>query len=226
MNHSEEALERLRHKMVRDQLLGRDIKDNKVLSVFRKVPRHRFVDPAMCEDAYRDFPLSIGRGQTISQPYIVALMVQLLDVAEGDKVLEIGTGSGYETAILSELGANIFSIERIELLAIKAEKVLKKFGYKNVHIKTGDGTLGWQESAPFDKIIVTAGSLDIPGQVLGQLSRGGKMVIPIGSRFSQRLILSEKDKKGGIFKKDICGCVFVPLVGKYGWEENSAGADI
>ena len=213
--------------MVRDQLMGRDIKDNKVLSAFRKVPRHRFVDPAMYEDAYRDFPLSIGKGQTISQPYIVALMVQLLDAAGTDKVLEIGTGSGYETAILAESGAGeIFSIERIGPLATKAEKVLKELGYKNIHIKTGDGTLGWQEFAPFDKIIVTAGSIDTPKPLLDQLSGGGKIVIPVGSRLTQRLMLFEKTKEGKVFEKDLCGCVFVPLIGKYGWKGDYAREDI
>ncbi len=219
MRPSEEDLEYLRQRMVKEQLLGRDIKDKKVLDVFRKIPRHRFVDPAMSQDAYGDFPLSIGRAQTISQPYIVALMVQLLDIAKGDKVLEIGTGSGYETAILAELGGDVYSIERIELLATKAKKVLEELGYKNIHIKTGDGTLGWQEFVPFDKIVITASSADPPGPLLEQLSAGGRMVMPVGSRFTQKLILFEKNKQGNFFRRDICGCVFVPLIGKYGWSK-------
>ncbi|NQT75607.1 MAG: protein-L-isoaspartate(D-aspartate) O-methyltransferase [Candidatus Omnitrophica bacterium] len=224
MNPSEENLEYLRQRMVDEQLLRRDIRDKNVTSVFRKVPRHRFVDPAMRLEAYGDFPVSIGKGQTISQPYMVALMAQVLDVKKNDKVLEIGTGSGYETAILAELGGEIFSIERIEGLAKKAGKVLEEFGYKNIHIKTGDGTLGWQEHAPFDKIIVTASSQDAPQPLLDQLREGGKMVMPVGSRFTQRLLVLEKEK-GRISERDVCGCVFVPLIGEFGWGENCAGKD-
>ena len=220
MNSSKEPLECLRQKMVRDQLLGRDIRDKKVLDIFRKIPRHKFVDPAMYQEAYGDFPLSIGRAQTISQPYIVALMIQLLDIVETDKVLEIGTGSGYETAMLAELGKQVYSIERIESLSSKAKKILGELGYKNIHIKTGDGTLGQQEFAPFDKIIVTASSPHIPRPLLDQLSWGGKMVIPIGSRITQRLMLLEKaEHRRQIFEKDVCGCVFVPLIGEHGWKD-------
>lgn len=217
MSPCAESFEYLRQKMVAEQLLGRDIKDKKVLDAFKKIPRHNFVDPVMYKDAYGDFPLSIGKGQTISQPYIVALMVQLLDLVKTDKVLEIGTGSAYETAILAELAGEVFSIERIDALAVKAEEVLKDLGCKNVHTKIGDGTLGWQEFAPFDKIIVTASSQDIPEPLLNQLSEGGKLTIPVGSRFTQRLLVLEKDKEGRIFERDVCGCVFVPLIGKYGY---------
>ena len=219
MNACEESLEYLRQKMVKDQLLSRDIKDKKVLNVFRNVPRHQFIDPAMRKDAYGDFPLSIGKGQTISQPYIVALMVQLLDVLEKDRILEIGTGSGYETAILAELAQDVFSIERIEVLAAKARRILEGLSYKNVHIKIGDGTLGWEEHAPFDKIIVTASSPGIPRPLLDQLSEGGKMVIPVGTRFTQRLTLLEKSEGGRLSEQDVCGCVFVPLIGEYGWKD-------
>lgn len=211
--------------MVEAQLLSRDIKDKKILDVFKKVPRHIFVAPESRKDAYGDFPVSIGSGQTISQPYIVALMTQLLDIAKTDRILEIGTGSGYGTAILAELGDSVFSIERIGALAEKAGHVLKKQNYKNIQIKIGDGTLGWQEFAPFDKIVVTAGSSDIPQPLLGQLSKGGRLVIPVGSRLSQKLVLVEKHKDSNILEKDICGCVFVPLIGRYGWEEKSAGQD-
>lgn len=226
MNPSEESLEYLREKMVTEQLLGRDIKDKKVLSAFMKVPRHRFVDPAMYQEAYCDFPLSIGKDQTISQPYIVALMVQLLGVIKNDKVLEIGTGSGYETAMLAELAANVFSIERIGELAAKAKKILEEFSYKDIHIKIDDGTLGWEEFTPFDKIIVTASAPDVPKPLLDQLSLGGKMVIPIGPRSTQRLILLEKTEAGQILKKDICGCIFVPLIGRYGWKGDNAGKNL
>ncbi|MFC1624123.1 protein-L-isoaspartate(D-aspartate) O-methyltransferase [Candidatus Omnitrophota bacterium] len=226
MNPCEERLKALQEKMVKEQLSGRDIRDKKVLDVFNKVPRHRFIDPTMHQDAYSDFPLSIGRGQTISQPYIVALMVQVLDIMKSDKVLEIGTGSGYETAILAELAQSVFSIERIESLATKAGDVLGELGYKDIEIKVDDGTLGWGEHAPFDKIIVTASSPNIPKPLIDQLSRGGRMVAPVGSRLNQRLALLEKSEKGDFFERDICGCVFVPLIGKYGWEADDTGKDI
>jgi len=217
MSQCAENFEYLRQKMVEDQLLGRDIKDEKILDVFRKVLRHRFVDPTMYKNAYGDFPISIGEGQTISQPYIVALMVQLLGILKTDKVLEIGTGSGYETAILCEVAREVFSIERIDSLALKAKGVLEDLGYKNIHTKVGDGTLGWQEFAPFDKIVVTASSPEVPRPLLDQLSEGGKLIIPVGPRFTQRLLVLEKMKGGEISEKDICGCVFVPLIGKYGY---------
>lgn len=198
--------------------MGRDIRDKKVLDAFRKVPRHKFVDPAMSGDAYNDFPLSIGDGQTISQPYMVALMVQLLDIVKKDTVLEIGTGSGFQTAILAELANSVFSIERIEVLTKRAKKVLEESGYSNINIKTDDGTLGWKEFAPFDKIVVTAGSPDVPNPLLEQLSIGGRIVIPVGSRFMQRLMLLEKREEGRVSEKDVCGCVFVPLIGDHGWK--------
>lgn len=208
--------------MVAEQLLSRGIRDKNVLGVFRKVPRHIFLDPESQKDAYADSPVSIGNGQTISQPYIVALMVQLADIVKSDKILEIGTGSGYETAIVAELGGSVFSVERVPLLAAKARRVLEKEGYENIKIKVGDGTLGWQEFAPFDKIVVTASSSDIPQPFLDQLCVGGRLVIPVGSRFSQTLTVVERQKKDKFLKKEICGCVFVPLIGKYGWEDESA----
>lgn len=207
----------MRREMVRDQLLRRDIKDKKVLDAFEKVPRHKFVDPKFHKDAYSDFPLSTSGGQTISQPYIIALMIQLLDIQKNDRVLEIGTGSGYQTAILAELGRDIFTVERIADLAEKAQTILKELEYKNIHINVADGTMGWKEFAPFNKIIVSAGSLNVPEPILQQLAIGGKLVIPIGQKFSQKLMLIEKDELG-ISQKDICGCIFVPLIGKYGWQ--------
>lgn len=205
--------------MVVNQLSGRDIKDKKVLSVFEKVPRHKFANPKFYKDAYGDFPLPIGDGQTISQPYIVALMVQILDIKESDSVLEIGTGSGYQTAILAELAGRVFSIERIENLTENAGAVLKKMGYKNITLKTGDGTAGWQEFSPFDKIIISAGAESVPAPLVEQLKSPGKLAIPVGPRISQELLLIEKTDKGDILKKDICACTFVPLIGKYGWTE-------
>lgn len=212
--------------MIRDQLLSRGIKDEKILDAFRKVSRHRFVDPALRQDAYSDFPLSIGNVQTISQPYIVALMVQLLEIKRSDNVLEIGTGSGYETAILAELADKVFSIERIDILANKARRVLEELGYKGIIIKVGDGTLGWQEFAPFDKIVVTASAEKVPAPLLEQIKEGGRLVIPVGPRFTQTLMLLEKTGKGYITEKGICGCTFVPLIGRYGWRDDIARKDI
>jgi len=221
MSAHEKDLEYMRHRMVKEQLEGRDIKDKKVLDVFQKVARHRFIDPRFYKDAYSDFPLPIDNGQTISQPYIVALMVQLLEINQNDKVLEIGTGSGYETAILAELASRVYSIERIDILAEKAARVLDELGYKNIMIKTGDGTTGWNDFKPFDKIIVTASGKDVPGPLLDQLKAPGKLAMPVGSKFSQTLLLVEKNSKGDILEKGICGCTFVPLIGRYGWEESN-----
>ena len=219
MNLCEKTLERFRHQMVKEQLLGRDIRDKRVLDVFRKVPRHRFVDPADAMKAYGDFPLAIGDNQTISQPYMVALMAQLVEAGKTDRVLEIGTGSGYQTAILAELAKEVFSIERVEALGKRAKGILEELGYDNIRVKVGDGTLGWPEYAPFDKIVVTASSPDVPGPLIEQLAIGGKLVIPVGSRISQRLTLVERPEKDRVIRKDKTGCVFVPLIGKYGWSE-------
>ena len=226
MNIPENDLIDMRRRMVIDQLSGRDIKDRKVLDVFEKVPRHRFIDQKFCKDAYADYPLPIDNGQTISQPYMVALMVQILDIKNTDKVLEIGTGSGYETAILAELAKEVFSVERFKGLTEKAGSVLKEMGYGNIMLKTGDGTEGWQEFAPFDKIVVTASAEKVPESFIGQLGQPGRLVMPVGPRPSQSLVFLEKDKRGEVSQKEICGCVFVPLIGRYGWEVIGAGKDI
>lgn len=218
MKPQEEDLKLLRQAMVMEQLQSRDIKDKKVLEVFRRVPRHRFVEPALYKDAYGDFPLPIGNGQTISQPYMVALMVQLLDIGESDKVLEIGTGSGYETAVLAEMAMAVFSVERIEVLAQNADLILKELGYSNVQIKIGDGTLGWPEFGPYNKIVVTAGSESVPQPLIDQLMENGRLVIPVGSRSYQTLMVLEKGADGNISEKSITGCSFVPLIGKYSYE--------
>lgn len=219
MKPSEDDFEYLRHKMVKEQLFGRDIKDEKVIAVFEKLLRHKFVDPSMQNDAYADFPLPIGNGQTISQPYMVALMVQLLDLKDDDRILEIGTGSGYETAILAELSGEVFSIERIGPLASKAVKVLDELEYKNIRIKIGDGSLGWEEFSPFHKIVVTASAMEAPKPLIEQLAQPGKLVMPVGPRFTQTLIVLEKSFRGDVTEKAITGCMFVPLIGKYGWED-------
>ena len=208
----------IRNHMVDIQLAGRDIVDRRVLEVFRKVPRHMFVREALQQDAYGDFPLPTARGQTISQPYIVALMTQSLGLAGGEKVLEIGTGSGYQTAILAELAEEVYSIERDSELAAGARQVLEELGYTNIRIKAGDGTLGWEEFGPYDGIIVTAGAPRVPPPLKKQLADGGRLVIPVADRYSQVLKIVHRSGKRFTATSG-CSCVFVPLVGKYGWPE-------
>ncbi|MCD6213751.1 MAG: protein-L-isoaspartate(D-aspartate) O-methyltransferase [Candidatus Desulfofervidus sp.] len=208
-----------RERMVRDQIEARGIKDKRLLNVMRKIPRHLFVEEALREQAYNDYPLPIGEGQTISQPYIVALMTEALELKGQEKVLEIGTGCGYQTAILAELAQSVFTIERLPTLMQRAKAILDSLGYFNVAYKTGNGTLGWPEVAPFQGIIVTAAAPEIPQPYVEQLEPGGKMVIPLGDKFSQVLYKIIKLPDGRIKKQYLCGCRFVPLVGIYGWSE-------
>ncbi|AMM40623.1 Protein-L-isoaspartate(D-aspartate) O-methyltransferase [Candidatus Desulfofervidus auxilii] len=208
-----------REWMVRDQIEARGIKDKRLLKVMRKIPRHLFVDEALRDQAYNDYPLPIGEGQTISQPYIVALMTEALELKGQEKVLEIGTGSGYQTAILAELAQSVFTIERVPTLMQRAKAILDSLGYFNVAYKTGNGTLGWPEVAPFQGIIVTAAAPEIPQPYVEQLDIGGKLVIPLGDKFSQVLYKIIKLPDGRIKKEYLCGCRFVPLVGIYGWSE-------
>ena len=203
--------------MVEEQIFSRGIQDAKLIEAMKKIPRHLFVEEALQNQAYNDHPLPIGEKQTISQPYMVALMTEALLLTGREKVLEIGTGSGYQTAILAELSEKVFSIERIRALAIGARKLLYELGYFNVEIKIFDGTLGWMEESPFDAIVVTAGSPDIPQALLDQLANGGRLVIPVGDAFVQDLIRVIKTEEG-IRKEDLGGCRFVKLIGKYGWE--------
>ena len=207
----------LREKMTEEQLVPRGISNPSVLKTLKTVERHKFVPKEYLGNAYSDHPLPIGSGQTISQPYIVALMTEALELTGGEKVLEIGTGSGYQTAILAELSSKVYSVERISLLAEKASSALAGLGYKNIQINTGDGSLGWQEHAPYDAIMVTAACPQTPRTLLNQLAEGGRLAAPIGAAFGQVLTLFKKNK-GLISTKEICGCVFVPLVGKEGWE--------
>jgi protein-L-isoaspartate(D-aspartate) O-methyltransferase len=206
-----------RLKMVEEQIVSRGIKDAKLIAAVKKIPRHLFVEEALQNQAYSDHPLPIGEKQTISQPYMVALMTEALLLTGKEKVLEIGTGSGYQTAILAELSEKVFSIERIRSLAIRARKLLYELGYFNVEIKIFDGTFGWVEERPFDAIIVTAGSPDIPQPLIDQLAMGGRLVIPVGDAFVQDLFRVTKAEEG-IKKEDLGGCRFVKLIGKYGWE--------
>ena len=210
---------RLRQGMVKDQLIARGISDERVLAVFYKVEREKFVPSDLREDAYGDFPLSIGEGQTISQPYMVALMTQSLELKGCERVLEIGTGSGYQTAILTELSEEVYSVERIKSLAQKAESLLKKLGYSKVKIFVSDGTTGWEEFSPYDRILVTAGAKQVPQPLVNQLKDEGIMVIPVGSVYSQELRVIRK-KKGRVKSTTVERCIFVPLIGKYGWSEN------
>ncbi|MBN1353133.1 MAG: protein-L-isoaspartate(D-aspartate) O-methyltransferase [Candidatus Omnitrophica bacterium] len=208
----------LRNKMVEEQLVSRGICDDKVLQAFRAVERHLFVPPEYNGNAYEDHPLPIGEGQTISQPYMVALMTQCLNLGGNEKILEIGTGSGYQAAILSRIVKEVYSIERIPLLAQKAERLFVRLGYNNVHLKVGDGTLGWGEHAPYDGIIVTAASPKIQKTYIEQIKCGARLVIPRGTMLSQVLTVLEK-RETGLYASDICGCTFVPLLGKEGWKE-------
>jgi len=206
----------LRERMVATQIASRGIV-KRVLEVMAKVPRHRFVLPKYLDSAYEDHPLPIGEGQTISQPYMVALMTECLGLKGDEKVLEVGTGSGYQAAILAELSKEVYTIERFESLAERAKKVLSDLGYRNVKVIVGDGSRGLEEEAPFDGIIVTAGAPVLPKSLADQLAEGGRMVIPVGGSFSQALLLVEKEK-GKIKTTSVCGCVFVPLIGEYGWK--------
>ena len=207
-----------RNRMVENQLISRGIKDPRVLDAMRKVPRHRFVEEALVSQAYNDHPLPIGEKQTISQPYMVALMTEALELQGGERVLEIGTGSGYQTAILAELAEKIYSIERIRTLSVKAQRILDDLGYFNVVLKVGDGTMGLKEEEPFDGIIVTAGSPDVPQPLVDQLAMGGRLVVPVGDRYTQALMKMVRVKEG-ITKTDLGGCRFVNLLGTHGWKE-------
>lgn len=206
----------LRKRMVEEQLIPRGVKNRRVLDAFYKVERHKFIPEDLRPTAYADFPVPIGEGQTISQPYIVALMTECLDLTGNEKVLEIGTGSGYQAAILAELTKEVYTIERFESLSKRAQSILEELGYKNIEIKVDDGTLGWKEAAPFDRIIITAATPRIPLPLAEQLNESGKMILPLGETFSQVLTLVEK-RKGKLEFIEICGCVFVPLVGKHGY---------
>lgn len=216
----EQDYHEVRERMVKEQLVSRGIRDEKVLEAFRKVPRHRFVPPAEQHLAYRDHPLGIGQGQTISQPYIVALMTEALGLRGGEKVLEIGTGSGYQAAILAEIAGTVFTMERLPELIQKAKKALEELGYTNIYFHTGDGTKGLPEKAPFDGILVTAATSKPPPSLLAQLSEdGGRLVIPAGDCWSQELLLITR-QKDEFLKHSLCGCRFVPLIGEEGHRES------
>lgn len=206
-----------REQMVDYQIASKGVKDENVLAAMRKVPRHRFVSEEARPYAYVDSPVRIGKGQTISQPYIVALMTELLQVQPEHRVLDVGTGSGYQAAILGELAAEVYSIERHPELAEPAQVALEALGYENIQVHVGDGTEGYAPAAPYDRIIVAAAAPSVPQALLDQLADGGRLVIPVGPRYSQRLEVWER--KGGQYKQSSnIPVVFVPLIGKQGWE--------
>jgi protein-L-isoaspartate(D-aspartate) O-methyltransferase len=204
--------------MIEEQIKARGIMDELVLQAVKDVPRHKFVSESLRDQAYNDYPLPIASGQTISQPYMVALMTACLGLKGGEKVLEVGTGSGYQAAILAQIAATVYSIERDQLLARTARQILSDLKYENVIIKVGDGTLGWREFAPFDGIIVTAGSPVVPQPLQDQLQDGGKLIVPVGSSAFQNLMCVEKTGSK-VKNKEICGCTFVPLIGDHGWTQ-------
>ena len=201
--------------MVETQIVARGVRDPGVLAAMRKVPRHEFVPDQLRQAAYDDRPLPIGEDQTISQPYIVALMTEVLELSLGDKVLEIGTGSGYQAAVLAEIAGQVYTIEIVEVLGRRAEDTLKRLGYDQVKVRIGDGYLGWEEHAPYDAIIVTCAPDHIPQPLVDQLAEGGRMVIPVGRQFSQELVLMEK-VAGETHQQSIIPVLFVPMTGEHG----------
>lgn len=203
---------RLREAMVAQQIAARGVRDEHVLAAMRAVPRHLFVPEELRGDAYADHPLPIGQGQTISQPYIVGLMSELLEVKPGEKVLEIGTGSGYQAAVLAAMGCEVYTIEIRASLAAQAEARLKELGYSNVHVRAGDGYAGWEEAGPFRGIIVTAAPERIPEPLLAQLAVGGKLVIPVGAYYQQLKVLTREEQ--GFSEKNVLPVRFVPMTGK------------
>ena len=210
--------ERQREEMVRSQIEARGIKDPAVLAAFRKVPRHLFVSEALRDQSYGDYPLPIGEQQTISQPYIVAEMTQALELKKDDRVLEIGTGSGYQAAILAQIVYRVYTIERIRSLHIQARNLFDKLQYYNIVTRYADGTKGWQKESPFDAIIVTAGAPEIPDALINQLKTGGRLVVPVGNQHTQELL--KIDRSNNNFQQtNLGGCRFVKLVGEHGWKE-------
>ena len=209
------GFQQARREMVERQLAGRDITDQRVIAAAAKVPRHIFVSEETVSQAYEDHPLHIGFGQTISQPYIVALMTQALGLSRGERVLEIGTGSGYQTAVLAELAARVYTVERILELSLRAKTTLEKIGYDNIDYAVADGSVGWAEHAPYDAILVAASAPEVPESLKAQLADGGRLVLPVGGAYSQ--ILRRVTRKGDSFvTEDLCPCIFVRLIGKEG----------
>jgi protein-L-isoaspartate(D-aspartate) O-methyltransferase len=209
---------RLREEMVKKQIEARGVSDRNVLDALRTVPRHHFVSEALWDQAYGDFPLPIGDQQTISQPYIVAEMTQALALTANDRVLEIGTGSGYQAAILAEIAFRVYTIERIHSLFVRTRRLFDRLRYHNIVTRYSDGTTGWADESPFDAIIVTAGAPKIPQVLVDQLAIGGRMILPVGNQYAQELVRLTKNADG-IQREDLGGCRFVKLIGEDGWQE-------
>lgn len=205
-----------RRKMVREQLVGRGIQDSRVVEIMSAMPRHEFVDVGWQSQVYEDRPVSIGQGQTISQPYMVALMTESLHLTGSERVLEVGTGCGYQTAVLSQLAKQVYTIERIATLSNRARKTFYRLGYLNIKLRIGDGSIGWPEEAPFDAIMVTAAAPTVPPPLLNQLKVGGVLIIPRGNESEQTLLRITRTKKGSE-EETITSCRFVKLYGQYGW---------
>ena len=216
--HTEQDLWVWKERMVNEHLLARGIHDKAVVRAMREVPREAFLPPAMQRLAYEDGPLPIDAGQTISQPYIVALMVEALELQGTERVLEVGTGSGYAAAVLSRCAAEVYTVERIASLAENARSRLQELGYQNVTVHLGDGTLGWQEHAPYHGIVVTAGAPELPEALLGQLAPGGRLVIPVGpTQHLQTLVRVRREGEHDFRREELCPVRFVPLIGEQGW---------
>lgn len=215
---SEAELSQRRRRMVEQQLRQRGIADPRVLAAMAEVPRHRFVAPAQWEEAYEDYPLSIGQGQTISQPFMVARMTELCGPQPGDRALEVGAGSGYQTAVLARLCDLVYALEYVEDLAKRCAALLTDLGVVNALVAHGDGSDGWSEEAPFDVILVAAGAPDVPQPLLAQLAEGGRLVIPVGDRYTQVLRLYRREE-GRIHYSEHTVCRFVTLMGRFGWED-------
>jgi len=219
MKPPDDPLAVTRHTMVERDIRGRGVTDKRVLAAMERVPRDKFVEVLDRGTAYADHPLTIDCGQTISQPYIVAYMTEALKLDAGDRVLEVGTGSGYQAAILAEIAKEVYTVERFKELSERAKQVIFGLGYKNVHFSLGDGTLGWKSESPFDAIIVTAATPKIPPSLVKQLSPGGRLVAPVGGRSIQNLVRLTKDSKGATKEETLIACVFVPLVGAEGFPD-------
>ena len=209
----------VRERMVQTQLKKRGIRNSRVLEAFKRVPRHHFIPKNLADQAYADGPLPIGESQTISQPYMVAIMTQSAEIVPGNRVLEIGSGSGYQCAILAELGAEVYTIERVPALREQARETLRRLNYQDIHSRAGNGTLGWEEEAPFDAILITAGAPEIPKPLLDQLAIGGRLVVPLEEDYSQVLYVVRRSKEG-FHRERGERCTFVPLIGKHGWKKD------
>lgn len=218
MKEEPKKYEQWRQRMVDNQIVSRGITNDKVVRAMKKVPRHLFVSEALTESAYGDFPLPIGEGQTISQPYIIAEMTNALDLTGNERVLEIGTGSGYQAAILAEIVYRVYTIERNNTLFLSAKRLFDRLKYYNIVTKYSDGTQGWTKESPFDAIIVTAGGESIPQPLIDQLAPGGRLVMPVGGNFTQDLLKVEKTDQG-LTSTSLGGCRFVKLIGQHGWKD-------